>query len=384
MEVIIPSTAPSPGRKRKHEIDDKITTEKKSSSSSTATTATTTTATTTTTTTTTTPTTPTTPSPCDSSFPTTKLSFEDSKVFFSGVPTRFLQADPGQDSPPVIIGVDEAGRGCVLGAMLYGAAFWLESEDAEMSAKGYDDSKGLTAEVREKLFNAMKDDEKENMGYLTVSIPATAISCKMMRQHAYGLNKISWDCCVDMVRRILSEGVNVVRVYVDTVGDPDIYESWLTRQFQGAVNFVVRKKADSLYKVVSAASICAKQTRDHELELYAPTKEDNIWLKENQTIIGASVGSGYPSDPKTKKFLVDTHHPIFGFSSWVRHSWAPCKTIVKDSGVAFDFGEDEEDGVDAGQATLGSFFQKKGAALTDKRGLFFTTRGIKRARMEDF
>ena len=316
---------------------------------------------------------------------TTLPSYEDSTVYFSGVPARFLHSESGLDRPPCIIGIDEAGRGCVLGAMLYGAAFWAEADDVEMSAKGYDDSKGLTPEVREALFNAIQNDEKNNMGFMTVAIPATAISAKMMRQHKYSLNKMSWDCCVNMVRRIVAEGVNVVKVYVDTVGDPEIYESWLTRQFQGAVNFVVRKKADSLYKVVSAASICAKQTRDHDLEAHVPTPEDAVWLKEGQTIIGHSVGSGYPSDPKTKKFLVDTHDPIFGFSAWVRHSWAPCKTINKDVGVIYDFGEDEEDcGVDAGQATLGSFFQKKGAAPTDKRGSFFTTRGIKRARMDDF
>ena len=49
-----------------------------------------------------------------------------------------------------IVGVDEAGRGCVLGAMVYGAAFWRVEDDEDISARGYDDSKGLTAEVREK------------------------------------------------------------------------------------------------------------------------------------------------------------------------------------------------------------------------------------------
>ena len=162
-------------------------------------------------------------------------SYEDSITYFSGVPSRFLTAKPGQDSPPCIIGIDEAGRGCVLGAMLYGAAFWLEAEDELMSAKGYDDSKGLTPEVREKMYKGIKEDESENMGFVTVSIPAHTISCKMMRQNKYSLNKMSWDCCVDMVRRIKKEGVNIVKVYVDTVGDPEIYESWLTRQFQGKV-----------------------------------------------------------------------------------------------------------------------------------------------------
>jgi ribonuclease H2 subunit A len=370
--IPLPATARSPGRKRKFESEtagkDVVVQEKNNSSTSSTSSCTSTSST----------------SSINSTISTSsKLSYEDSLVYFSGVPARFLQATAGQDGPPTIIGVDEAGRGCVLGAMVYGAAFWLEAEDVEMSAKGYDDSKGLTAEVREKLYTAIKNDESENMGFVTVSIPATAISCKMFRQHPYSLNKMSWDCCVNMVRRIISEGVNVAKVYVDTVGDPEIYESWLTRQFQGTVNFCVRKKADSLFKVVSAASICAKQTRDHELEAYSPTNEDKCWLKEGQSVIGHSVGSGYPSDPRTKQFLVDTHDPIFGFSSWVRHSWAPCKLINKDSGVAFDFGEEEEDGVLEGQATMGSFFQKKGAAPADKRGIFYTARGIKRARMED-
>ncbi|KAJ8557620.1 hypothetical protein K7X08_003245 [Anisodus acutangulus] len=42
------------------------------------------------------------------------------------------------------------------------------------------------------------------------------------------------------------------QVYVDTVGDP-------------AIKFVVAKKADSLYPVVSGASIVAKVTRDRAL-----------------------------------------------------------------------------------------------------------------------
>lgn len=50
----------------------------------------------------------------------------------------------------------------------------------------------------------------------------------------------------------------LAQVFVDTVGDPVRYEQKLEGVFKGAVKFTVRKKADSLYKVVSAASICAK------------------------------------------------------------------------------------------------------------------------------
>ena len=51
--------------------------------------------------------------------------------------------------------------------------------------------------------------------------------------------------------------VDMVQVYVDTVGDPAKYEDKLQRQFP-QLKVTVAKKADSLYPIVSAASICAK------------------------------------------------------------------------------------------------------------------------------
>merc|ERR1712244_158163 len=54
---------------------------------------------------------------------------------------------------------------------------------------------------------------------------------------------------------------------LDTVGDPMKYEQKLLNHFTGYdVRFTVAKKADALYPVVSAASICAKVTRDDILE----------------------------------------------------------------------------------------------------------------------
>ena len=47
------------------------------------------------------------------------------------------------------------------------------------------------------------------------------------------------------------------QVYIDTVGDPDKYEMKLSKIFP-SIKFVVAKKADSLYPVVSGASIVAK------------------------------------------------------------------------------------------------------------------------------
>lgn len=72
-------------------------------------------------------------------------------------------------------------------------------------------------------------------------------------------------------------------MYLDTVGDPHKYEMKLMARFP-KLKIKVSKKADSLFPCVSAASICAKVTRDTVLK--------NWKFAEN---IGAyDFGSGYP------------------------------------------------------------------------------------------
>ena len=75
-------------------------------------------------------------------------------------------------------------------------------------------------------------------------------------------------------------------MFVDTVGDPERYESKLSSLFP-SIEFAVRKKADSLFPVVSAASICAKVTRDRCVRDWQ--------FKETGVSFSTDYGSGYPS-----------------------------------------------------------------------------------------
>ena len=74
-------------------------------------------------------------------------------------------------------------------------------------------------------------------------------------------------------------------------------------------------KADANYKVVGAASILAKTTRDHIIE--------QIKLEYG------NVGSGYPSDPYTRKFLEEYYAQHHSFPPIVRTWWGTVDEIIK-------------------------------------------------------
>ena len=75
----------------------------------------------------------------------------------------------------------------------------------------------------------------------------------------FNLNEMSHKAAMDMIRELLRMDIKVSEVYIDTVGDPAKYEAKLRAAFSFTnIRFVVSKKADALYKCVSAASIVAK------------------------------------------------------------------------------------------------------------------------------
>lgn len=91
--------------------------------------------------------------------------------------------------------------------------------------------------------------------------------------------------------------IQVTNVYIDTVGDPEYYKSRLIQALGSNFgNFVIEKKADATYKVVGAASIVAKVTRD--------TMVKNWQFKEGKSVahVSREFGSGYPADETTVKW----------------------------------------------------------------------------------
>ncbi|KAL6526711.1 hypothetical protein OROGR_015801 [Orobanche gracilis] len=226
---------------------------------------------------------------------------------------------PKWASSPCIMGIDEAGRGPVLGPMVYGCLYCPSSYQKTLSTLDFADSKTLKEEKREELFENLKADE--SIGWAVDVIDPRELSAKMLKKSKINLNEISHDSAIGLINKALSIGVLLTEVYLDTVGDAEKYRLKLSERFPN-IKFVVAKKADSLYPVVSGASIVAKVTRDRALRGWV--------LTETAENLHRNFGSGYPGDPQTKAWLEDHKHPVFGFPTLVRFSWGTCTSYSKD------------------------------------------------------
>ena len=114
----------------------------------------------------------------------------------------------------VKLGIDEAGRGPVLGAMTFGTCYWSIADDdaIEASQKEIDDSKQLTDEKRSKLFDRIAADER--MGWAVEVVSAARISAEMLQVKPTSLNAISFDATCRLIQRVLDRGADVVEASV--------------------------------------------------------------------------------------------------------------------------------------------------------------------------
>ncbi|SMN18641.1 similar to Saccharomyces cerevisiae YNL072W RNH201 Ribonuclease H2 catalytic subunit [Maudiozyma saulgeensis] len=262
--------------------------------------------------------------------------------YFSPVPEAISDADSQKEE--IIMGIDEAGRGPVIGPMVYAVAYCTRAYQDETLIPNYDfdDSKKLTDPVRRQLFKLMYDSKDiDAVGYATTCITPCDISSGMSRfppTQQYNLNEQAHDTTMALIQGVLDQNVHLSHIYIDTVGPPHTYQLKLENRFPG-IKFTVAKKADSLYCVVSVASVVAKVTRDLLVE----------HLEQNHPQNSTRMGSGYPSDPRTKTWLRDSQQPLFGWpTDIVRFSWQTCQTLLDkaaDDGTGIQL-EWEEDLVD--------------------------------------
>ncbi|KAF5275894.1 hypothetical protein FQR65_LT04133 [Abscondita terminalis] len=273
-----------------------------------------------------------------------------------------------------ILGIDEAGRGPVLGPMVYGIAFCPLEKSEILKTFECADSKALTEEKRDAIFTKLCGNT-EVVGWAVDVISPNYISNSMLSRTKHSLNAVSTDSAVGLIKAVEKAGVNIDHIYVDTLGSkPEKYQAFLLNLFPN-YKITVAKKADSTYPIVSAASICAKVTRDHALQVWK--------FKEGIEVTHKEFGSGYPGDPNTKTFLKDYFNPIFGFPQIVRFGWSTASNILERDAynVEWENAEEEvEDTKSASSASITSFFKMVDKPRYKKKSLhpFFSNMYLSR------
>ena len=210
----------------------------------------------------------------------------------------------------LIAGVDDAGRGSVIGPLVIAGVMAKEEQLSKLAEIGVKDSKLLTPHRREVLAPEIRQIAVD---YAIEKLTPRQIDDIVLNGRK--LHKLNWLEAQTMARVI--QKLKPDKAYVDA---SDILEDRFGRDVLDClaikIPIVSEHKADQTYPIVSAASIIAKVERDREIAELAKVHGD--------------FGSGYPSDPRTIDFL---RHCIAGtgkYPDFVRVSWKTAQRLRSD------------------------------------------------------
>ncbi len=208
----------------------------------------------------------------------------------------------------LILGIDDAGRGPVIGPMVLAGCLIDEVMEKEFKKLGVKDSKQLTPKRRAFLADVVRE-KAENFEVVVVypdEIESNNIS-------GTKLNEVEAIACAEIINRI-NKGYDKIKVVLDCPSTGiNKWRDFLKTKITDLSNLevVCEHKADVNHVAVSAASIIAKDVREKEMTI----------LKEKY---GPEIGSGYSSDPYTIKFL-EKHAHKYKDDGLFRKTWATWK-----------------------------------------------------------
>ncbi|MEA1984213.1 MAG: ribonuclease HII [Euryarchaeota archaeon] len=210
-----------------------------------------------------------------------------------------------------VVGIDEAGKGPVIGPMCIAGVSIDESRVYVLKNLGVVDSKRLSPKKRRQFASQIKKYADDHFVFEVSPLQIDEL------RNIMSMN----DIMVIGFTRVLEE-LTPDRAFVDAADinakrfGKRLLSEYSKKYPEHSLEIVSEHKADDKYSVVSAASILAKVRRDELIEE----------LKKEE---GVDFGSGYPSDPKTKDFLAKWVKEHDHFPDFVRHSWKTAINALK-------------------------------------------------------
>ena len=201
-----------------------------------------------------------------------------------------------------ICGIDDAGRGPMLGPLVIAGISLDKKNIKKLRALGVKDSKKLTPKFREQLYKKIIEIVDD---YYITKISPKSIDASVKKHCLNGLE------AKYMAKVVLKLNPDIS--YVDSC---DVNPTRFGREISKlSDNHKIKSyhRADNRFVVVSAASILAKVSRDKAI----------IKLRKDHDL-----GSGYPSDSITVKFVQKYYKKHHKMPNFVRKSWKPVKKIM--------------------------------------------------------
>jgi len=213
----------------------------------------------------------------------------------------------------LVAGVDEAGRGCVIGPLVV-AGIAIRTENLQfLTELGVKDSKLLTAKKREEFYPEIM---KLTQNHLIIKVPPAQIDKVVLSSRVlHKLNRLEAQTMAKIIETLKPD-----EAYVDAADVlADRFGYHISECLKCKTKIISQHKADRTFPVVSAASIIAKVERDSEIS--------KLRLKHGD------FGSGYLTDEKTMVFLKRLLDGKDGFPSFVRKSWKPAQKAKSEHGT---------------------------------------------------
>jgi len=213
----------------------------------------------------------------------------------------------------LILGIDDAGRGPVVGPMILAGCLMTDKAAKELKRMGVKDSKDLTHKRREFLVEKIK--EKSEVYEVVIANPRDIDNSL---ENGTNLNEVEAKKAAEIINKI-NKGFGKIKVILDcpSVSRVKWRESLLMKiKNMSNLEIICAHKADRDYIPVAAASILAKSQREAEM---AKIREQ----------FGEEVGSGYSSDDNTSRFVRENaeKHKDSGI---FRRTWQTWKVSFRD------------------------------------------------------
>jgi len=202
-----------------------------------------------------------------------------------------------------VLGIDEAGRGPVIGPLMIAGAM-IEEGDEKLLGE-VKDSKLLTQKKRVELWESITGIAK----YKVIEVSPQEIDAAV--ESVGNDMNLNW-----LEAKHQAEIINYFNPDVVIIDCPHPIPKKYEDHIKQLVNkkdikYIVEHKADFNYKVCSAASILAKVRREEEM--------DKIKEKYGNT------GPGYPANAVTQNFLKENWNK---YPEIFRHSWSTYKKVA--------------------------------------------------------